>query len=121
MCGGSVSNNARSCRDWLSSKCVIFPYDDRIKHVPIPSWYTIHVGTTTVHHTHVAHSVKGIVFRITCGHFGARKLVKLARACTGHTTPASALHKERLMNAQLPTQNMSWPSPDSMSPPALHG
>ena len=90
MCGGSVSSSARSCRDWLSSKCVVLPYDDRIRHVPSPPWYTIHVGTTTVHHTHVAHCVKGIVFCITCGHFGARKLVKLARPCTGHTTAASA-------------------------------
>ena len=110
-CGGSTSRKAASHISWLMSSCFQQPFDDSLCSVPVPSWHQLHIGTNVVHSSHVVHSVKGVAFCTKCGHFGSKKIVKLAQPCSGHTTAASATHLLKLKQGQLPTKSMTWPLP----------
>ena len=109
ICHSRVSKNAQSLRVWLASACMPIVRNLSDKCDEHPSWFPIQVGSSIIHSSHTVRSYRGIFFCTQCGHFGAQKLVCLARQCNMHTTKASQKHLDSLMRLELPTKSMVWP------------
>ena len=107
---------------WLVNKCEPLPFDDRIAAVPVPKFYTIHKGSTTIHSSHDIRSVRGISFCFVCGAFGKVKLHRLASSCVGYfASKIDEIRRDKLMKCELPVKGMCWPcgTPYVMNPPSL--
>ena len=109
QCSGSVSRHSPNLKNWLKAKCDVAQYDDSEKHVPIPSWHLVQIGNCIPHVSHELFSLKGIIFCMKCGSFGAKKCRLLAHECRKFCTVNSQVALDRLTHGQLPVASMSWP------------
>ena len=111
-CCSSVSRSSPNFLNWLKSPCFALPYNDSIRAVPIPKWYTVQVSNTVPHHSHNLYSIRGIIFCTTCGAFSAKKCRLLASLCHNACSVSSLRAKNKLLRAELPVKGMRWPRLD---------
>ena len=81
QCSGSVSRHAHNVKDWLKAKCDVALYADSEKHVPVPRWHLVKIGNSIPHVSHELFSLKGIIFCMKCGSFGAKRCRLLVHEC----------------------------------------
>ena len=121
---GYSSKSAPNSINWLSSRCVRLPFDDRLRPVPIPRWHTINIGNVIPHGSHHLWSYRSIIYCNLCGAFGVQRTRLLAKECHKHCTTSSERARSRIRSGQLPVAGMSWPPLNTSffqppQPPAL--
>ena len=108
-CGGVATAASKHARLWLSSPCAPLPFDDRLRPVPVPGWYSIFISGSVPHSSHSLFSIKCITFCQTCGAFAAKKCRLLNRPCAGVCSPFCARALAKLRVGELPVPTMCWP------------
>ena len=85
-----MHNAARpGIKAWLASCCrAIGSSDDR----PVPvNYFDIHIGNTSVHHSHRLYKISGLVYCNRCGAYARKRVQKLAEECIAPTSAGESL------------------------------
>ena len=75
------------------------PDNDSVRHVLIPSWRQLHIGSAVDQSSHQLRSIRDIAVCAKCGHFGSEKLVRLPQQCRMRSATSSSRHLMLLMSA----------------------
>jgi len=108
-CHASVGKSSVNIINWLKSPCHAAPFDDSLVPARVPGWYRIQRGNNMPHSSHDLMSMRGVLFCMSCGFYGAKKFVRLSRLCDGHCSTSSELARDKLMSGKLPANLRSWP------------